>query len=297
MRSALFIGAIAGLAACSFSAVGASQDAISTTDSSVLDSRPADARTDARSDAPPPPPQKRTTRGLVLRYDFNELAAGNIIADVSGVGVPANLMVGPLPTNSVMPTTDGTALTTTSPNVLIDAPASDAGAKIAAACGAGVLSLEIWMQQTPGNLSYGRLFSFGSSADLGFRNVQVGTTADDNIAGFMRSARSTTAGQAVDIVDAVDVTQQQLVVMRYGNGALKADIYSGESHKNATIALAGDFSTWSNLYKLVLLNSNRHFDNQDSRYWLGSIFSMSVYCAILSDTEIANDRLLGAESL
>jgi hypothetical protein len=295
MHSALIMGAITGLAACSFSASGAGQDAISTTDSSVLDGRPVDARPDARSDAPPP--QKRTTRGLVLRYDFNELADGQIVADVSGIGVPANLMVGPLPTNSVMPTTNGTSLTTTTANVLIDAPASDAGAKIAAACGAGALSIEIWMQQAPGQLAYGRLFSFGSSVDLGLRNVQVGTTRENGFANFLRSSASSVSGQQLDVVNAVDAAQRQLVVLRFGNGALKTDIYTGATQQTNSSALAGNFSTWSNLYKLVLLNSNRYFDSNDSRYWLGSIFSMSVYCAELTDTEIANDRLLGSESL
>ncbi len=294
------MGAVTGLAACSFSSSGASSDAIPLADSTVIDVRPVDAQPDARVDAPPPPPpppQRRTIRELILRYDFNELGAGNTIADVSGVGVPANMMVGPLPLNSVLPTTNGTSLTTTTANVLVDASASDAGAKIAAACGSGALTIEIWMQQAPGQTAYGRVVSFGSNADLGLRNVQIGTTRDDGIVDYLRSADSTTAGQEIRIASAVDSSQQQLVVLRYSAGMLKADVYAGETHQSNSVAQTGNFSTWSNQYKLVLLNSNRHFINSDSRYWLGSIFSMSVYCAELTDTEIANDRLLGSESL
>jgi len=85
-------------------------------------------------------------------------------------------------------------------------------------------------------------------------------------------------------------------VMRYGGGKLVADVFTGTARKTESVSLTGNFSSWA-AYKLVLLNSNRHFNNNDARYWLGSIYSMSVYCSTLTELELENDRLLGSESL
>jgi len=288
------------LAGCSFASSGVGNDAV-TRDASnasdargTADARPTDAGESSPLDAPPGP--KRTTRGLVLRYDFNALGAGDTIADVSGVGTPANLKVGPLPIDSVAPTVDGMALTTTTPNVLVDVAGSDAAAKLAAACTNGEFSIEIWAKQKPGTDAYGRLFSIGSAVDNGLRNAQVGTTFQNGTSSFLRTADSTTAGEELGISTAVDATQKQLFVMRYGNGNLVADVYTGNNHKTSSVALTGNFSTWSSTYKLVLLNSNRHFSSNDARYWLGSMYSMSVYCSNLTDLEVENDRVLGSES-
>lgn len=298
-RHGLALSGLAAVAGCSFPSSSGGNDAVTRDAANGVDARTADARPiDAPEvtpiDAPPPP--QRTRRGLVLRYDFNELGAGDTIADVSGVGTPANLRVGPLPVDSVLPTVDGMALTTTTPNVLVDVANSDAAAKIANACTNGEFSIEIWAKQRPGSASYGRLFSIGSTADLGLRNAQVGTTFQDATASFLRTTASTTSGQEVDIATAVDATQKQLFVMRYGGGKLVADVFTGTTRKTESVSLMGNFSSWA-AYKLVLLNSNRHFNNNDARYWLGSIYSMSVYCSTLTELELENDRLLGSESL
>lgn len=304
MRSALFMGAITVVSACSFSASNASQDAIPNNDTPVIDGRPADAqndapvdgrvdaRVDAMVDAPPAP--RRTRLGLVLRYDFNEAAGATTIADTSGVAPATNLRV--LANTGSEPTFTGTALSTNGATALVDVAGTSAGAKLAAAC-TDAVTVEAWVSQSASAGSDGRIVSFSKTDDIAQNNLIVGSVNDD-VAGVVRTQQVTGFGSALYI--AGGITQApQLLVLRYSAGQLKLQGLTGPtavgSDTVATQVLNGALA-WDSTFRFVMLNSTQ-YTNGNARSWRGSIASISFYCRNLSDTEIANDRLLGAESL
>ncbi|MBP9084639.1 MAG: hypothetical protein KBG15_00915 [Kofleriaceae bacterium] len=292
MRSALYLGAITAVAACSFSAGSASQDAISGTTSAGVDGRPFDARVDARVDAVPTP--RRTRQGLVLRYDFNEAAGATTVLDTSGVAPAANLRV--LVNSGSAPTFTGTGLSTNGATALVDVTGTSAGAKLAAAC-TEAITVEAWISQSPNVGSDGRIVSFSKTDDIAQNNLVVGSVADD-VAGVVRTQQASGYGSALYLPGGVTEVPQ-LVVLRYRSGQLKLQSLIGPSTAATdtvqTQVLTGSLA-WDATFRLVMLNSTQ-YTSGNARSWRGTISSISFYCRNLSDTEIANDRLLGAESL
>ena len=290
------MGAVTGLAACSFSSSGASQDAMSGPDSAAIDGRPADARSDAPLDAmvDAPPTPRRTRLGLVLRYDFNEAAAATTVLDTSGVAPAANLRV--LTNPGREPTFSGTTLTTNGATVLVDVADSSAGAKLAAACTTGI-TVEAWISQSNDVGSDGRLVSFSKTDDIAQNNLVVGSV-DDDVEGVVRTQQATGFGSALYITGGI-TQAPQLVVLRYSAGQFKVQGLTGltavGSDTVQTQVLNGAL-TWDSTFRFVMLNSTQ-YTSVNARSWRGTIASISFYCRNLSDTEIANDRLLGAESL
>ena len=304
MHSALFVGAIMGVSACSFSASGASQDASLNNDMLVVDGRPGDARDDAHADAmgdarvdapvDAPPALRRTRLGLVLRYDFNEPAGATTIADTSGVAPATNLRV--LANTGSEPTFTGTALATNGATVLVDVANSSAGAKLAAAC-TDAVTVEAWVLQNASAGSDGRLVSFSKIDDIAQNNLILGSV-DQDVAGVVRTQQAAGFGSALYIDGGISPAPQ-LLVLRYGAGQLKLQGLTGPtavaSDTVQTQVLNGAL-TWDSTFRFVMLNSTQ-FTSGNARSWRGSIAAISFYCRNLTDTEIANDRLLGAESL
>lgn len=286
-------------AACSFSSNGVGSDA-QRNDATLdgrLDGRIGDARIDAPSvDAAP----RRTRLGLVLRYDFNEAAGATTVLDTSGVEPQRNLQV--IASPSQPPTFDGASLTTNGSTALIDEVVNlSAGAKIVDACMMGAITVEAWISQDASPTASGRIITLTKSNDVTASNFLVGSdTNNPASADFgVRTAQTSGSGQTLFMPDSITNTPQ-LMVARYNGTQLKLQTLLGPTtdagDKVATMALTGTFSTWDRTFKLVLLNSPEYF-NSNNRAWRGTISSLSVYCRSLSDAEVANDRMLGSESL
>ncbi len=288
------------ISACSFSSNGAGSDATQNDamqlDGARNDGPIVDARIDARMvDAAP----RRTRLGLVLRYDFNEAAGATVVQDTSGVEPQRNLQV----LASVAPTFNGASLTTNGSTALIDEVANlSAGAKIVDACMMGTITIEAWITQAAGTIASGRIVTLTKSNDVNASNFLVGsfTGAPADAFAGMRTSSTTSAGVTLGLVDGMVATTPQLVVARYNGTELKLQTLIGPSPTVGdavnTVPLTGTFANWDRTYKLVLLNSPEYF-NGSFRPWRGTISSLSVYCRSLSDAEVANDRMLGSESL
>lgn len=289
-------------AACSFSSNGIVPDA-TRTDATRLDGPRSDgpivdARIDAQMvDAAP----RRTRLGLVLRYDFNEAAGATVVLDTSGVEPQRNLQV--IANSNEAPTFDGASLTTNGSTALIDEVANlSAGAKIVDACMLGTITVEAWITQDTGAIASGRIITLTKSNDVNANNFLVGsfTNAPANAAAVMRTSTTAAAGVTLGLDDGIVAATPQLVVARYSGTALTLQTLIGPTTNAAdsvaTVPLTGTFATWDRTFKLVLLNSPEYF-NGSFRPWRGKISSLSVYCRSLSNTEVANDRLLGSESL
>jgi hypothetical protein len=246
---------------------------------------------------------QRTRHGLVLRYDFNQLEPDKTIADVSGFGSPANLVIEALDSGN-QPTFANGALVATKEIVLHDVTGGNAGAKILSQCTSNQVTIELWIQQAAGTSAVGRILAFGSAvaATNTERNLQVGSfrfntdgpTDLSSVSTFVRTSTSSNDGNRVAVEHVVNPTNPQMIVLRYQNGNQQVDFFDGASSTPIKIAATGDFSTWDATYSLVLFNSNSY--NSDSLYWLGSMYSLSIYCTYLTDDEVANDRTLGSES-
>ncbi|MBP9084640.1 MAG: hypothetical protein KBG15_00920 [Kofleriaceae bacterium] len=288
-------------AACSFSSNGVETDA-TRTDATRLDSRLTDGPiVDARRDAPTVDAAPRRTRlGLVLRYDFNEAAGATVVLDTSGVEPQRNLQVIANPNQA--PTFDGASLTTNGSTALIDEVANlSAGAKIVDACMMGALTVEAWISQDSGAFAGGRVITLTKSNDVAASNFLVGSDSNNpDTADFgVRTAQTSGSGQTLFMPNSITTTPQMLVA-RYNGAQLKLQSLLGPTTDPddmvATMLLTGTFANWDRTFKLVLLNSPE-YSNLNNRAWRGTISSLSVYCRSLSDAEVANDRLLGSESL
>jgi hypothetical protein len=114
----------------------------------------------------------------------------------------------------------------------------------------------------------------------------------------VRVSSQAVIGIGINNNNGVAVQTKQFVAMRYGTGVFTLDVVRNNATTlHQSINAPGDFASWSDQFKLVLLNGSRYADNRDTRPFAGEIYSIAVYCRALSDDEVAKDASLGSESL
>lgn len=281
------------ITACSFESANVASDA-KPTDAQIIDGQPVDAATsDARPTEPDAAPARRTKNNLIVRYDFNEAAGATVIRDVSGM-VPAadlTLIQGAI-------TLNGTSLRTNGDVALVDlSPTNLAGQRITSACkNSNALTVEAWVNPDDNNVT-SRFISLNSDTSLDTNNFFM-LNSDGRLQGTVRVSVATAFGIGINNNNGVAVQTKQFVAMRYGNGVFTLDVVRNNAITlHQSVAAPGDFASWSDQFKLVLLNSSRYSDNRDTRPFAGEISSIAVYCRALSDDELAKDAALGSEAL
>lgn len=281
------------ITACSFESANIASDA-KAADAPTNDSRAIDAAVvDARTGDAAPPPARRTKNNLIVRYDFNEAANATTIRDVSGVLPAADLT---LAQGTI--TLSGTSLRTTGDAALVDlSPTNLAGQRITNACKlSNALTVEAWINPD-NNTVISRFISLNSDSSLDTNNFFM-LNSNGRMQGTVRVSAAPQFGIGINDNNGVAVQIKQFVAMRYGNGVFTLDVIRNNAitlHK--TLNAPGNFDSWSNQFKLVVLNGSRHGNDRDTRPFAGEIYSIAVYCRALSDDELAKDASLGSESL
>lgn len=281
------------LTACSFESANISSDAKSA-DAPTNDSRTIDATVvDARTGDPDAAPPRRTKNNLIVRYDFNEPAGATTIRDVSGILPAADLT---LAQGTI--TLSGTSLRTSNDAALVDlSPTNLAGQRITDACKiSNALTVEAWINPD-NNPVTSRFISLNSDTSLDINNFFM-LNSNGRVQGTTRVSLAPQFGIGINDNNGVAVQTKQFVAMRYGNGVFTLDVIRNNAVTlHRTLNAPGDFASWSNQFKLVVLNGSRYADNRDTRPFAGEIYSIAVYCRALSDDEVAKDAALGSESL
>ncbi len=292
---------LVGVTACSFESANipnTTNDAKTLADAPITDGPIVDATmVDARGGDPDAAPLRRTKNDLIVRYDFNEAAGSTVIRDVSGLVPAADLT---LAQGTIA--LSGTSLRTNTNAALVDFSSTNlAGQRITSACkNSNALTVEAWIKPDNVNTT-SRFISLNSENSLEINNFFMlnGSVPGGNtrVQGTVRVTQATPFGIGVSDNNGVVPQTKQFVAMRYGNGVFTLDVIRNNVltlHRTQTAP--GDFASWSDQFKLVVLNSSRYDDSRDTRPFVGEIYSLAVYCRALTDDEVALDAQLGSES-
>jgi hypothetical protein len=224
----------------------------------------------------------RVADGLVALYPFDE-GTGDIVSDQSKVGTALDLTIG-----------DPTAVTWQTGALTLDAStvvrSTGAADKIASACqAANELTVETWL--APANLTQtGPARIVTMSFDAGLRNFTLGQSADSFIM-RLRTTASDGNGEplAPSLQGDVSTALTHLVVTRDADGMRRMYI---DGKLRSSSRVDGTFATWDSSWSLGLGNE---LSAADDRTWLGTFHLVAVYCRALSDVEVAQNFVAGAD--
>jgi hypothetical protein len=222
----------------------------------------------------------RVTQNLQALYTFTE-GSGNLIRDVSGVGIPLDLTVQSPTAISWLP--NGLSVNA-STQILTTEPAT----RLAQACiTTHEVTIEAWIK--PNRADQGnpaRIVSLSGGANLRNVTLQQGvwnSTQQRNQNQY--GARLRTSSTNLDGEPALLVTTPtpsldlvHLVYTRAANGTAKLYVNGIEQ---ASTTVRGDFSNWDANYRLLLAN-----EVTGDRPWLGEYNLVALYNRALSATEV-----------
>jgi hypothetical protein len=230
----------------------------------------ATATVNVTVNAPP-----RIATNLQVLYGFNE-GSGTTVTDTSGVGTPLNLTIG-----------SAAAVTWISGGLQVNAATliQSAGAAtkvINAAQSSNEITLEAWVN--PVNTSQATPIATLSQQS---NKLNAALTQGGNRwSGKLRTSTTNQAGTALSsAVGTATLNLTHVVYTRDAAGNVRIYVNGVQS---ATTTLTGNFSTWTNTYKLGLVN-----ELSSGSPWLGKLYLVAVYSRSLSATEVRQNWLAG----
>jgi len=224
-------------------------------------------------------PDTRIKDGLVALYTYNE-GGGNLVHDVSGVGMPNDLYIN---YEGNVSWDNDQGLEITSEAILIP---SDMNRKVIDSCMASnAISMEAWIRT--GNLEQGgpaHIMGITDPLGTGITLSQDFGYTDVPEYFFTRSLHTSTSNP--DGSPALNSDQE------FGSIALQHLVYSRDVDGSETFYIngevagtgtrSGDFSTWNeHTYKLALCNS-LGFENA----WTGKLFLTAIYNSALTAQQV-----------
>lgn len=225
---------------------------------------------------------QRVSNDLLVLYRPGE-AAGDVVRDASGVDAPLDL------TNSrpqAVQIRDGHLLVASSTVIGSQDPATKL---IDAVRAAHELSLEVWVRpndarqagpariislsSNPGE----RNFTLGQDGDKFDFRLRTTQTSQNGIPSTATAAGTARAGALTHVV-ATRNAQGDVVIWVDGQPAARGEV-------------PGDFSNWSDDFRLLLAN-----EATGDRPWLGELHLAAVYSRALTDDEVAHNFAAGVGS-
>jgi len=226
----------------------------------------------------------RVTDGLVTLYIF-DAGGGAVVADVSGVGSPCDLVIADL--GAV--TWGDSTLRISSPTILtVDGSSTKVNSSIMAS---SALTLEAWI--TPANTTQdGPARIMTLSSDPLARNFTMGqglwgSQPSDRIDVRLRTTATSANGQPslTTAPSTLDATLCHVVYTRNASGA--ATVYI-DGDVVATGTVGGNLSNWDTTYTFALAN-----ELTGDRPWLGTYHLAAVYSDALTAAEVAQNYVAG----
>jgi len=224
----------------------------------------------------------RVTDGLLVLYDFQN-GSGNIVYDISGVGIPMDLTIDNPNNVNWIP---GGGLSVNSSTIISAAIDTKL---FAASTASNEVTIETWIK--PANTSQSgpaRMVTLSHSSSS--RNFTLG----QHQSSYHARLRTTTAGDngtspaTTTNNNIADTNLSHIVYTRDSAGTAK--IYKN-GVEVASILVDGDFSTWDGTHQFALAN-----EVDQGRPWLGSYYLVATYGRALTSIEIQsnfNSGLIG----
>jgi VCBS repeat-containing protein len=212
---------------------------------------------------------QRVATGIQARYNFNE-GSGSTVSDSSGVGTPLNLTVAS-PT-SVSWISGGLKVNTATS---IASPGS-ATKIISAAQASNALTVEAWIQ--PASLTLtgpARILTLTKTSSQ--RNLVFGQSGS-RYETQLKTSTGTPSLQSP--ASSLSLSLTHVVYTRTSSGQA---VYYINGVQVSTLTTTGTFATWGTDHKLILSDN-----------WQGSYFLMAVYGRALTNTEVQQNYLAGA---
>ncbi|MBK8944250.1 MAG: T9SS type A sorting domain-containing protein [Ignavibacteriae bacterium] len=223
-------------------------------------------------------PNSRITQDIIAQYTFTE-GAGSIIHDVSGVGTPIDLVIStPEAVNWIQ---NGLEINSEA-NIL----SANAASKIYDMCTTtNQLTIETWIKPANTTQNYpSRIVTY--SQDGSARNVSLSQEADQ-YSGRLRTSNTTVnASPFVVSTNSPVEAKPQHVVYVFREDGVAIIFVNGIEKVRKTIG--GDFSTWSNSFRLGIAN-----EVIDSRPWLGTFNYLAIFNRRLTSEEVLHNYNTG----
>ena len=221
----------------------------------------------------------RVTAGLVVYYPFTE-GSGTTITDVSGVGVPLDLIV---QDETAIRWIAGGGLVVNASTVIDSAGA--ATKLIDAAKASNAITLEAWV--TPANTSQaGPARIVTLSANPSTRNFTLGQAS---AAYEVRLRTTSTSGNGIPSLStpggALSAELSHVVYTRDASGVARIYV-NGIEQASGTVG--GDFANWDGSYRLALAN-----ELTGDRLWLGEFHLVAIFDRALSQEEVTQNFAAG----
>jgi len=215
----------------------------------------------------------RVKEGLVALYEFTE-GEGNLVHDVSGVGMPDNLYIN-YEGNVIWDPEQGLEITRES--ILLP---SDMNRKIIDSCmESGAITIETWLRT--GNMEQGGPAHIVQISDP--LNAGISLSQENEFTDSVRyyfTAAGTPVLNSSPYISSIAI--QHLVYTRDADGTEKIYINGQEAGSGTK---TGDFSGWNeHTFKLSLCNS-LGFEHP----WTGKLFLTAIYNRILSQAEVTQN--------
>lgn len=235
-------------------------------------------------------PDGRVREGLIALYDFKE-GAGNVVRDVSGIGMPNNLYIND-PDNADWDPQQG--LEVTGNSLLLP---SDLNRKVAdSVMATNEISLEAWIRT--GHLEQGgpaHVFCISDPLGHGITLSQDFQYSEELQAFYTRKLTTTATNDDGTPAWNTDtaftrINLQHLVYTRSEDGN---ETYYLNGQMAGTGNRSGSLSIWNgNTFKLALCNS-LSFDHP----WMGKLFLAAVYNRELTPEQVMDNYVSGLEDI
>ena len=233
----------------------------------------------------------RATNGLQVLYDFKE-GSGNTVNDVSGSGTPMNLTIA---NTANVQWQAGQGLRTINTGTIIDA-AGNATKIIDAVKVSNEITLEAWIEvDDPDVNGPARILTI--SVDGGARGATLGQNAFQSPAtgNYFFTVRLNTSDPNVTNNGNPDFSTNETYLASvlhhvvYTRNASGVEQIYVDGVSVETGIRSGDFSSWTNNYKLALADENFH----GGRNWFGTYYLAAVYSRALTSTEVQQNYNAG----
>ncbi|MBN1673000.1 MAG: FecR domain-containing protein [Kiritimatiellae bacterium] len=251
----------------------------------------------ARAQAVP----RRTSAGLLVLYTFGE-GTGRLVHDVGGAGLPLDLEI---EDTSAVQWRPGGGLAVRQPTVIVS---KEPARKITEACVVSdEITIEAWVRPKDMNpdpfgarivsLSYDpmlRNFSLLQWHDTYAARIRTTFTDDNGTPQLATPAHTATGGLAHLVL----TRDRSGVTHLYVNGADRLAGKTGAPFSDIVpetpVRVGGDFSNWSQAYRLLLAREWRGLRSESSRrHWLGEFRLVAVYNRALTRSEVAAHCAVG----
>ncbi len=225
----------------------------------------------------------RVTKDLKVLYNFSE-GKGSVIRDLSRSKTPLNLNIRNLSGITWLP---GQGLKVTG-NTVISSAAAPAGL-LESLASTGEVTLEAWIkpaetaQEGPANIISLSTDSYNGAASLAQNGGSEGY--DFHVSLMTTSTNGTGLPECFTTDKLEDIALQHVIYTRDNQGNEKIYINGIERYSGIR---TGDFSSWTNNYKLVLAN-----ELAGSRSWTGTYFLVALYNRALNDGEVEQNYKAG----